>query len=324
MASSCASSRTLRKQPRARILLLAVLSITPAFSLAASSSADTASIQSHLSRTRQVINQADVLHLTPRQLGGLWSQVASDYQDLSEPTESEAAYNHALGLLERDPADQAAYAVTLGNLASLYATTGRFDAEENCYKRSLSILEKLGDPLPIAKAQAHLADGYLAMGKNKQAARFSSLAMQSLTRTPSATAEDKGSVLVTYAYASCLTGHCSDGLTAARQALALAESAFDARSFQVGQAHIALGFMEGKTGASSVAEQDLREGIRILELALPPSHPLVSNALLVYHDFLAANHRDADAARVAEQQRHARSGAECTTCVVSAYALRQP
>jgi tetratricopeptide (TPR) repeat protein len=266
-----------------------------------------------------MIDDAPRLKLTTAQLGGLWAHIASDYQDLADFAQSENAYTRALGLFEHDPATQESYAVTLGDLGSLYGMTGRFDAEENCRKRSLAIFEKLGDPLQISRAQARLGDGYLAMGKNKLAERYSSLAIRTMASLPNATGEDKGSALVTFAYATCLTGHCEEGLRAAHDAMAIVRAAFAPESFPAGQTHVALGFLEQKTGDSVHAEDDLREGIRILRLDLAPSHPLLTHALVLYRDYLAENHRDAEAKRVAgEVQTRG-----CTTCTVSVHGLRQ-
>jgi tetratricopeptide (TPR) repeat protein len=272
-----------------------------------------------ISKYRTMIADAPRLNLTEPQLGGLWARIASDYQDLADFAQSEAAYARALSLFEHNPATQESYAITLGDLGSLYGLTGRFDAEENCRRRSLAIFEKLGDRLQIARAQAHLADGYLAMGKNKLAERYSSQAIQAMTSLPGATGQDKGSVLVTFAYATCLTGHCDKGLRGARDAMAIVQANFAPESFPSGQTHVALGFLEQKTGDSVHAEEDLREGIRILRHDLPPSHPLLTHALMLYRNFLAENHRDVEARRIADEaQTHG-----CATCTVSVYGLRQ-
>ena len=172
-----------------------------------------------IARNRALIADADKLKLSPVKIGGLWEQIASDYQDLGEFADSEAAYNRSLALLEPENSAQMAYAVTLGNLGSLYSMTRNYDAAENCTRRSLAVLEKLGDPLMIVRAQGHLADVYLAMGRNKDALRYSSLAVQGVGTLAGATSDDKGSILISFAYASCLTSHCDDGLLAAREAM---------------------------------------------------------------------------------------------------------
>jgi len=312
-SSSCASGR---KPARALVWLLA---FTLSWFPVSSGLAQTETTINRISQYRKMIADAPRLQLTERQVGGLWAHLASDYQDLADFSQSEAAYTHALSLFEHDPDAQKGYAVTLGNLGSLYGMTGRLDAMENCRKRALAIFEKLGDPLETARAQARLADGYLAMGKNKLAEQYSSQAIHTMTSLPGATNEDKGSALVTFAYATCLTGHCNDGLGAARDAMAIIRASFAAESFPAGQTHVALGFLEQRTGDRVHAEEDLREGIRILRLDLPPSHPLLTHALVLYRNFLTENHRDAEAKRISDEV-HTSS---CAACTISVNGLRQ-
>lgn len=275
----------------------------------------------HIARNRALLADAERLQLTPAQTGGLWAQIASDYEDLGAFADSETAYNRALGLLEPEGSAQMAYAITLANLGSLYTMTGRYDAAVNCNRHSLSVVERLGDPLMIARAQGHLADVYLAMGRNKDALHYSSLALRGVSELPAATNDDRGSVLISYAYASCLTSHCNDGLEAAQEAMRIVRTAFASDSFPAGQAHVALGYIEGKTGADSAADNDLREGIRVLRMQFPPSHPVMMHALGVYHDFLTSTHRDIEAKRIAEEQKAARDSS-CSQCTVSVHGLR--
>src|SRR5260370_40180569 len=185
-----------RRQPRAwafkpasAVLLLAVC-YSPA--LKAQQGEEPMTPAAHVPRNRALISDAARLKLNPVQIGGLWAQIASDYQDLSQFAESKAAYNRALALLDSESAAQKAYAVTLSNLRSLYTMTGDFDAAENCNRRSLAVLEKLGDPLMIARAQGHLADVYLAMGRNKDALRYSSLAVPAVATLPGARTASNG------------------------------------------------------------------------------------------------------------------------------------
>lgn len=325
MACSSLSRRFGRRQPRAwalapafAMLLLAVC-YTPV--LKADQIEEATSPAARIARNRALIADADERKLNPIQIGELWAQIASDYQDLNEFGASEAAYNNALGLLEPQSSGQISYAVTLSNLGSLYSMTQNYDAAENCTRRSLAVLEKLGDPLMIARAQGHLADVYLAMGRNKDALRYSALAVQAVAALPGATSDDKGSMLISYAYASCLTSHCDDGLQAAREAMKIVSTSFAPESFPAGQAHVALGYAESKSGELTAAEADLSEGIRILRRQLPASHPLIIHALDIYREYLAGNHRDAEAKRIAKEQKASNKG-NCSTCTVSVYGLR--
>src|SRR5215469_4294557 len=189
MARSCVSRLSGRKQPRvwawlsAFTLFLYAICHPPA-PVKAQPIEEPVTASQHIARNRELIKDAARLQLTPLQLGGLWAQMASDYQDLGEFGESETAYTRALGLLENEPTAQTAYAVTLSNLGSLYTMTMRFDAAENCQKRSLAVLEQLGDLLMLARAQGHMADVYLASGKNKEAARYATLAVHGVETLP--------------------------------------------------------------------------------------------------------------------------------------------
>ena len=326
MAWSSVSSCFGRRQPRAWVSLSAFAVVLVAVycpALLKAQQTDESSPQAHVARNKALIADAAQRKLSPVQVGGLWSQIASDYQDLGDFAQAENAYTHSLGLMEHEKSARMGYAVTLSNLGSLYTLTKRFDAAENCNKRSLAVTEELGDPLMIARAQGHLADVYLAMGKNKEAARYSSLAIQAVTTLPNATNDDKGSMLITYAYATCLSSHCDEGLRAAREAGRIVSATYAPDSFPSGQAHVALGFVEWKAGEREAADEDLREGVRILRLQLPPTHPLMVHALELYRDYLADNHRGPEAQKIAEEQKtlyeHARS---CSGCTVSVHGLR--
>ena len=320
--TSCLSGRRQSRawafKPTFAVLLLAVC-YSPALKAQQGEEPMTPAV--HVARNRALISDAARLKLNPLQVGGLWAQIASDYQDLSQFAESETAYNRALALLETESAAQKAYAVTLSNLGSLYTMTRNFDAAEKCNRRSLAVLEKLGDPLMVARAQWHLADVYLAMGRNKDALRYSSLAVQAVKTLPGTTSDDSGSMLISYAYASCLTSHCDEGLRAAREAMGIVRTSFAPESFPAGQAHVALGYVESKAGEAAAADEDLREGVRILRMQLPASHPLMIHALELYREYLVENHRDAEAKGIAKEQKAVDKGNSCSGCTVSVYGL---
>lgn len=256
-----------------------------------------------IARDRLAIEEARRLHLNNGQVARLWAELASDEEDLGQFDQAEAAYVHALELFEREPKMQAAYAVTLNNLGTLYMLTGRGDASLNCRKRAFSIVKKLGDSLQIALAESHLADAYLALGKNKEAEQHALVAAHDLSSLPNATNESKASALVAYAFASCLSGHCREGVAAARQAVLFVREASPGNSFALGKVHVALGYAEWRTGEREKAETDLRDGIRMLRMELSPSHPLLLNALEIYRHYLAEDHREVEAQRIADEEK---------------------
>jgi len=309
------------KLPRAWAWLLISLLLSTAFYRASAQQGRTAS-EKQIEHNRLAIEQARSLNLNDGQLGGLWAQIAANEEDLGRFDQAEIAYIHALESLQHVPALQAEYAVMLANLGNLYAMTHREQESLNCRKRSLSIFQKLGDPLQVARAEAHLSDAYLIMGKNKEAEQHARLAKSDLSNIADATAEDRASALVGYAFASCLSKHCTEGLTAAHQAMELVQANFSVDSFPVGQVHVVLGYVEWKTGDNVQAEADLRDGITTLRHALYPSHPLVVHALDLYRQYLLEAHREVEAKQIAEELKAPASDASCANCKVSIYGLR--
>jgi tetratricopeptide (TPR) repeat protein len=279
--------------------------------------------RAQIANARRAIDDARRLNLTDEEVGRLWAKIASDEEDLGHFDQAETAYLHALHLFEPQSSQHQDYAITLDNLGTLYTLTQRGEASLNCRRRALVLFQKLGDPLQVARAEAHLSDAYLMLGKNKDARNHAEIASRELALLPQATREDKASALVSYAFASCLTGRCSEGMIAARQAMSFVQEAFAPESFPMGQVYVVLGFTEWKTGEEAKAEQDLREGIRILRLNLPPSHPLVRHALEIYRHYLSDLHREVEAQRIAEQMKDDEiAERRCDNCTVSVYGLQ--
>lgn len=307
----------------ALIALLITLSFLPASRLSAQQGLQPSATVLRLARDHQLLQDAGRLKLSTGQIGRLWAEIASDEQDLGHFDQAEEAYNHALKLFEPQPELRLDYAVTLNNLGTLYAIRGDHEASLNSRKRVLAILEKLGDPLAIARAQSHLADAYLGLNKNKEARRYAETAYRALEALPQAKKQDKASVLVAYSYASCMTGHCAEGLEAIRRARALTSETYPPDAFAIGQVLVAQGFAEWRTGDRVAAETDLREGIRILRVNLPPEHPFVVQALEIYRSYLSDGHRDVEARQVAEETKGIVENARrCSSCTVSIYSLR--
>jgi tetratricopeptide (TPR) repeat protein len=275
------------KRPRAWAWLLVFPLLLNLDQGAFSQQEDAATVEKRIARDRKTISEAERLQLNNGEVGRLWAEIASGEEDLGHFEQAESAYAHALEIFGRDPSLQIAYAVTLDNLGTLYALTKRGDASLDCRKRVLEIFQRSGNLLRAARAESHLADAYLALGKNKDAERHALLADRELSALPDATREDRASALVGYAFASCLSGHCAEGIIAARKAMSLAREALPPESFAIGQVHVALGYTEWRTGDIARAEGDLREGIRILRLRLPPSHPLVVQGLEIYRWYLS-------------------------------------
>lgn len=306
----------------ALIALLIALMFLPLRRTSAQQTAGSAAAV-RLARDQQLLQQVERLKVPDAQVGRLWAEMASDEQDLGRFDQAEQAYNRALQLLGSDSALADDYAIALNNLGTLYAVRGDAKASLDCRKRALAIQQKRGDPLAIARAEGHLADAYLRLGRNKEARRHADAAYRGMDELPAATSSDKGSALVAYSYASCLTGHCAEGLVAAHRAHALAAAMQPGESFALGQVLVAEGFAEWHTGDLGAAEKDLREGVHVLRANLAAGHPFVVQALEIYQACLAEAHKDTEARQVAQEVRSAvESSPSCVSCTVSVHSLR--
>ena len=125
----------------ARLLALTTL-LTATHSTSAWQMMEPTAVAARIARDRQFIDARETQRLTPAQVGRLWSEIASDEQDLGDFGQAEEAYNHALRLLEREPKLQKDYAITLNNLGTLLAASGRGEASLNCRRLVPSISSK--------------------------------------------------------------------------------------------------------------------------------------------------------------------------------------
>jgi len=107
-------------------------------------------LRDRIAANRQKIESAASWHATEEQLGGLWLQLAYDYQDVVDIPHAEKAYSRSLTLL-RSSSRQKLYAIALDGLASLYMGTGRVKESETCQRKALAIFEALGDQAGIAR-----------------------------------------------------------------------------------------------------------------------------------------------------------------------------
>lgn len=286
--------------------------------------ANSSTLERQLVQDLNMIHAGDSAGLGPLKMGRLWARLAWDYQDALKIEKAEAAYNHALQLFETVPEAKLDYAVVLDNLGSLYLVSGDFDAAERSRTRSMSLRVETGDRLQIARGRAHLAEVWMARHKFKEADQEFLEAYRELILANDPDATDRVSILVAMTYASCLNRRCSAGLEYARGALSLAQEIFPGNSQPMGEAHLALGFAEWKSGIKEGPNEEMREGIEILKALMVPGHPYVLTAMEQYRSYLNETHRQADAARVDDEVKTLRGAQQkqCSSCTVSVYGLR--
>jgi tetratricopeptide (TPR) repeat protein len=282
------------------------------------------SLEQRVAQDQDTIRAGEHEHMDPLKLGRLWAHLAVDYEDAAEFSKSENAYNRALKLFQATPEGAKDYAIALGNLGSLYLASGDFDAAERCRRQSMALREAAGDRLEIARGESHIAEVSLAKHHFKDAARESSMAYREMVEVKDSDASDLVSTLVTMTFASCMNKQCGEAVAHGREAVSLARESFPANSLPMGEAQMALGYAEWKTGLKDDADRDMREGIAALRAWMTPGHPYFLGAMRQYRLYLDQTHRKREAQQIAaEEKRFETAPANaCSNCTISAYSLR--
>jgi tetratricopeptide (TPR) repeat protein len=271
----------------------------------------------------ELIHIAEQEHHSDAERGGLWAQLASEYQYAAEFLKAEDAYNKSLHLLKSAPATRTEYAATLESLSALYLLYGRVDDAESVSKQALTVREKLGNPSDIGLSQVHLANVAIARRQFKKAERLALRGMEEMESSSNPPRSGMLSGLITVTYARCRRGHFSEGSMSAQQAVAFAKTHFEPESAAVGFALETLGFVEWKNGAVQDGEKAMLHGIQILRTKLVPADPRLAGALLQYQDYLIATSRRVEAQEIHEEVERmtSQTGAFCSACTVSVYSL---
>ncbi len=293
------------------------------FSNAAQAS-ETPSLEQQIAKELALIHDGERNGLEPLKIGRLWAHLGIDYEDEADFAKAEAAYNHSLKILEALPSGTADYANALDNLGSMYLMLGNLAEAERCSRNSLAVREKMGDRLQIARGRWHLAEVELGRHKAKEAQQTSLAAYKEMVTLNDPETKDLVSALITLTYAECFQGCADDGVTHAKESVALARGASPADPIMIGQALLALGNAEWKAGMKETPEQEMRQSIDIFRAQNARGRAYVLGAMEQYRRYLDAVHRGPEAKQVAMEESQIRSeqSRTCVNCTVSVYGLQ--
>ena len=271
------------------------------------------------------LNTREMANASNRELGYRWTVLGLEYSNASQFTSSENAYNHAIDLLSKDPADASLQAEALDQLGALYLIYGRLPESLNCRRKALALRTKLGDAKLIALSKSHLAEIALVSRQYREALQQSDEAYIGMTAAGAAIS-DKVSVLIVRTYATCGLHRRAECLSDAQQVLALSRTAFPEQSPEVSSSLMALSVAQLDDGSPAAAEESARQALAILKVQFSANDPRMVFALSHDRDCLVAMHRKEEARQVEEQLAalQSKSAASCTQCTVSAFGLRAP
>jgi len=255
-------------------------------------------------------------------MGRLWAHLGIDYEDEAEFTKAESAYNHSLKILKALPAGAADYVNALDNLGSMYLRMGNLAEAEHCSKNSLAARQKMGNELQVARGKWHLAEVELGSHRAKEARQESLEAYNEMVALKDPLTNDLVSALITLVYAECSGDSCKDGIAHAKQSLTLARTVSPSDTIMIGQALLALGFAEWKTGMKDGPDKEMRESIDIFKAQQLRGRVYVLSAMEQYRTYLHAVHREPEAQQLAsEEAKLKEQGSNCANCTVSVYSL---
>jgi tetratricopeptide (TPR) repeat protein len=282
------------------------------------------SLEQRIAQELALIRYGEQDGLDPMRLGRLWAHLAIDYQDEAEFTKAESAYNHSLRILKLLPAGQADYANVLDNLGSMYLMQANPAEAERCSRNSLAVREKIGDKLQVARGRWHLAEVEFGRQRAKEARMDALEAYNEMVELKDPQTRDLVSALITLVYAECSHDGCMDGITHANRSLALARGAKPEDAIGIGQALLALGYAEWKSGMRDGPELAMRQSIGIFKAQKSGGRIYALRAMEQYRSYLDANRRGPEARQVAlEQEQLKKQSSYCLNCTVSVYGLDQ-
>jgi tetratricopeptide (TPR) repeat protein len=282
-----------------------------------------AASQERITHDQDLIRIGEKQHLPPEQQGVLWEQLALEYHVSTDFQKAEDAYLRALHLLKTVPSARAEYAFTLDNLSSLYLIYGRLDDGENARKQAIKVRQKLGTPAKNGESEVHLADIAVVRHQFKKAEQLARRGLKMMESSSDPPRAGMLSAFITLSYSLCSRGHCEEGLKNAKQAIAFANTHFEAVSAAQGFALETLGFAEWKNGSPQDGERSMLQSIQLLRTRLAPADPRLAGALLQYQSYLVEAHRPAEAQEIRDQvtRMTRQAGVYCQGCAVSVYSL---
>lgn len=283
-------------------------------------------LRDRINANRLKIDTGASWHATDTQLGGLWLQLAYDYEDELDVQRAEEAYGRSLKLLQSSSA-QKYYAAALDGLGTLYLNTNRLKESESCRRKALAIYEAIDDKSGMAQVHDGLAIDLLQEQRYKQSEEESSQALATMRQQTEPDKKEFAAGLVANSYAKCFQGRCEEGLVEAREAMDHARADFANDSVPAIVTLLAVGFEQWKTGAQADGEKAMREAIELLrENKNMPHRRLIDAQLAVfmrYADYLKATHQKMMAKQVENEIERLRGEQTrlCRDCTVNVVAL---
>jgi tetratricopeptide (TPR) repeat protein len=249
--------------------------------------------------------KAESDHASDVVIAKLYSSLAILYDSAAMYDPSEAAFEHAISLLRRDPKSSDQLAEDINCLGSLHALMGKQRQAEKEELEALKLRQSLGDSLEIARSWNSLAQLYLREGKYTAAKDYAQRAMDEFSVNTHAKAVDRISSRFNVSLALCFTKDCPSAIPLLKDAIDLAKASYRPNDSPMGIGDFLLGYAYWKAGDQSGAAEYMKQGTTIMKEQLGGGHPTYLKAMSAYARFLRERQRIEDAEAVEREIRMA-------------------
>ncbi len=251
------------------------------------------------------IKEAESAHANDEVMAKMYSRLASLEVNAARYGESEAAFEHTISLLRRNPGSSQQLAEELASLGWVHVEMGKMRQAESEELEALKLREGVGDSLEIARSWNSLAAVYLRWRKYAAARDFARRAVDEFAVNQRADVVDKVSSQFGLSMALCSMKDCASAISLLKEGIGIANATFQPKDFPLGVGYFLLGFAYWQSGNLSEAGRFMEQGTAIMKEQLGWGHPAYLNALRQYALFLRKSQRPEEAKTVEHEIRQA-------------------
>lgn len=253
-----------------------------------------------------------------------WNIIGLAYQDEGDIPSSRHAYETALNILKDLPGNTRDFAMALDDLGVLFVASGQFEDADRITKKALTLYLKIEDHDGIARASSNLAAIAFEQKNSTKGSRYLDRAIKEAAMATGFDDDDRAAIASLQGWQAQLNADYSRSIKSYRQALSLWKLHGEGHPY-VGWGYLLLGDAEAAAGKFTVALDDMKQGVAILNRALGPQNPRYLLGELAYSQVLDAAGSHSEAAQIkatAEPLLQAIYRKQCAECTVSAASFR--
>lgn len=256
--------------------------------------------------------------------GRAWILLGVAYQELGEYMQAESAYEHAIQIFSPDQKYEEDYAAALDNFSDLYRNMGKVQSAVTLDKKALSIYEKLNLHAAAARLYVNLAGLELRENHRRKAKPYLSQAVEEAKLDSHLDEDFFAGLSSMQAWSASLNGEREAAISGYKRSLELWQRKYGEEHMLTGWGYMLLGNAFARAGQDSVALDDMRKGMDILERTAGRNSLKYFSAEITYSRLLDHMGNHAEAVRLkssAKKELTKFYKNQCMDCRVSAIVL---